>query len=63
MPMSMLKDALEAIKEAKNLAKKLGEEKKKNPIHKILEGILFLIPFVGGLVGGLGRAARRLPAS
>ena len=60
MPVSILKDAIEAIKEVKKLAKKVEQENKKSLILKILEGILFLIPFVGGLVGGLGRAGSQI---
>lgn len=55
VPVSMLKDAIESMKEVKELAKKINDENRKNLILKILEGVLFIIPFVGGLVGGLGR--------
>lgn len=55
IPVSMLRDAIDSMKEVKELAKKVQEENKKNLILKILEGILFLIPFVGGMVSGLGR--------
>lgn len=60
MPVSMLRDAIDDMKEVKELAKKVNEENTKNLILKILEGVLFLIPFVGGVVGGLGRAGAQI---
>jgi chitinase len=60
IPVSMLRDAIDSMNEVKELAKKVKEENKKNLILKILEGILFLIPFVGGLVGGLGRLGAQI---
>ena len=55
MPVAMIQDAIDSMKEVKNLAQKVNDENKKNLILKIIEGVLFLVPFVGGLVSGLGR--------
>jgi len=60
MPVAMLRDAIDSMVEVKDLAKKVNEENKKNLILKIIEGVLFLIPFVGGLIGGLGRAGAQI---
>ena len=60
VPVSMLRDAIDSMNEVKELAKKVKEEEKKNLILKIIEGVLFLIPFVGGIVGGMGRAGARV---
>ncbi|KAK4449031.1 hypothetical protein QBC34DRAFT_463610 [Podospora aff. communis PSN243] len=60
IPVSMLRDAIDSMNEVKELAKKVKEENKKLLILTILEGILFLIPFVGGLVGGLGKVGAQI---
>ncbi|KAK3360636.1 killer toxin subunits alpha/beta [Lasiosphaeria hispida] len=60
IPVSMLKDAIDSMKEVKDLAKKVNDENRKNLILKILEAVLFLVPFVGGLVGGLGRVGAQV---
>ncbi|KAM7192236.1 hypothetical protein V8F20_008938 [Naviculisporaceae sp. PSN 640] len=56
MPVFLLEDAVESMKEVKKIGQEERERKKKELILKILEGILFLIPFVGAAIGGLGRA-------
>jgi len=60
LPVSWLKDSIDDMKVVKKLAEKVNEENKKNLILTILEGVLFLIPFVGGVVGGLGRVGAGL---
>ncbi|KAM7221628.1 hypothetical protein V8F06_003019 [Rhypophila decipiens] len=56
MPVFLLSDAVDSMKEVKKIGQEERERKKKEFILKILEGILFLIPFVGAAIGGLGRA-------
>ncbi|KAK0620501.1 hypothetical protein B0T14DRAFT_586889 [Immersiella caudata] len=55
VPVFMLEDAVAAMVEVKKLAKEVKKEKEKDLILKIIEGILFLIPFVGAAIGSLGR--------
>ncbi len=60
VPVFMLRDAIDSMNEVKELAKKVEEENKKNLILKIVEGILFLIPFAGAAIGQLGRAGAQI---
>ncbi|KAK4454184.1 killer toxin subunits alpha beta [Podospora aff. communis PSN243] len=55
VPVFMLEDAVAAMAEVKKLGKEVKKEKEKDLILKIIEGILFLIPFVGAAIGALGR--------
>lgn len=60
VPVFMLRDAIDSMKEVKEIAKEIDEENKKNLILKIVEAVLFLIPFVGGALGALGRTGAAL---
>jgi hypothetical protein len=60
MPVFLLKDAVEAMKEVKRIGEDEKRRRTKDLILKILEGILFLIPFVGAAIGGLGRTGAML---
>ena len=60
VPVFMVRDAIDSMKEVKEIAKKINDENKKNLILKIVEAVLFLIPFVGGAVGALGRTGAAL---
>ena len=51
MPVVMIQDAIDSMKEVKDLAQKVNDENKKNLILKIIEGILFLVPY-GELIPG-----------
>ena len=50
---SMRRIAIDSMKEAKTLVEKVDEENTKNLIPKIVEAMLFLVPFVGAAIGGL----------
>ncbi|KAK1756786.1 hypothetical protein QBC47DRAFT_443416 [Echria macrotheca] len=56
VPVFMLRDAIQSMKDVKDMAKKINDQNKKDLILKIVEGILFLIPFAGGAAGAFGRA-------
>lgn len=56
MPIFLLEDAVEAMKEVKRLGQEEKNRQEKDFILKIVEAILFLIPFVGAAIGSLGRA-------
>ncbi|KAL1838072.1 hypothetical protein VTJ49DRAFT_3092 [Mycothermus thermophilus] len=60
MPVFLLEDAVASMKEVKKIGQEERDRKKKEFILKILEGILFLIPFVGAAIGGLGRTGAAL---
>ncbi|KAF9881459.1 killer toxin subunits alpha/beta [Colletotrichum karsti] len=55
VPVFMLEDAVASMKEVKDIGKDWKEEQEKNLILKIIEGVLFLLAFVGPIVGTLGR--------
>ncbi|KAL2257800.1 hypothetical protein VTK26DRAFT_9157 [Humicola hyalothermophila] len=55
MPVFLLEDAVAAMKEVKKIAQDEKDRRDKDLILKIIEGILFLIPFVGAAIGNLGR--------
>ncbi|KAL7946058.1 glycoside hydrolase family 18 protein [Trichoderma barbatum] len=57
MPVFMLEDAIESIKEVKEIGEKEQEAKKKELILKILNIVFSVIPFVGELAAGLGAAS------
>ena len=60
MPITMIKDAIANMQEVKKIGKEVQDEQKKNLILKILEGVLFIIPFLGGAVGRLGVLGARI---
>ncbi|KAK5652624.1 hypothetical protein OQA88_10217 [Cercophora sp. LCS_1] len=60
MPVFLLSDAVDSMKEVKKIGQEERERRKKELILKILEGILFLVPFVGAAIGGLGRVGAGL---
>lgn len=56
MPVFLLEDAVSSMQEVKRLGQDEKDRQDKDLILKIIEGILFLIPFVGAAIGNLGRA-------
>ena len=54
-PVFMLQDAIKSMQTVKEKGQEWKELQKKELIFKILEIVLFLIPFVGAAVGALGR--------
>lgn len=54
-PVFLLSDAVASMKEVKKMGGEIEEAEEKALILAIVSGVLFLIPFVGGAVGGLGR--------
>ena len=56
MPVFLLEDAVSAMAEVKRLGQDEKNRQDKDLILKIIEGILFLVPFVGAAIGNLGRA-------
>lgn len=55
-PVFMLSDAVASMEEVKEMGEEIEEAQETNLILTILSGVLFLIPFVGPVVGSLGRA-------
>ncbi|KAG7127051.1 hypothetical protein HYQ44_020156 [Verticillium longisporum] len=56
VPVLMVGDAIESMKEIKDIAKKVNDAKKKDLIMLIIESILMVLPLVGVIVGQAGRA-------
>ncbi|KAF3346520.1 Exocyst complex component 1 [Verticillium dahliae VDG2] len=56
VPVLMVGDAIESMKEIKDIAKKVNDAKKKDLIMLIIESILMVLPLVGVIVGQVGRA-------
>ncbi|OAA54596.1 killer toxin subunits alpha/beta [Niveomyces insectorum RCEF 264] len=55
LPVFMVADAVDSMQQVKAIGKQVQDEKKKDLILEILQGVLFLIPFVGEAAGALGR--------
>jgi hypothetical protein len=56
----MLEDAVSQMTEVKEVGEEWKETKQKELAFKILEAILFVIPFLGPAIGSLGRAGAAL---
>jgi hypothetical protein len=56
----MLEDAVTQMTEVKEVGEDWKETKQKELAFKILEGILFVVPFLGAAIGSLGRAGAAL---
>ncbi|KAK3304981.1 uncharacterized protein B0T15DRAFT_493191 [Chaetomium strumarium] len=63
MPVFLLEDAVESIKEVKKIGQDEQRRRTKHLTLKIVEGILFLIPFVGAAIGNLGRNPEIAPVA
>ncbi|RBQ71063.1 hypothetical protein VDGD_07000 [Verticillium dahliae] len=60
VPVFMLEDAVASMNTVKEIGKDWKEEQEKNLILQIIEGVLFLLAFVGPVVGSLGRVGAAL---
>jgi len=56
VPVYMISDAVTSMEKVKEIGGQIQEAKKKDLILTIISSILMIIPFIGGAVGGLGRA-------